>query len=116
MKLNNYLKTLSAVGIAAAMSVAAVSTVQAQDRVKWKMQSAFGGQLPHLGTSGVRFSKNISRLSSDKFQVKFYEPGALVPALECFDAASKGSVACAKSPRRGKYSWPGSPLTMTMPG
>ena len=92
MKLNNYLKTLSAVGIAAAMSVAAVSTVQAQDRVKWKMQSAFGGQLPHLGTSGVRFSKNISRLSADKFQIKFYEPGALVPALECFDAASKGSV------------------------
>ena len=92
MKLNNYLKTLSAVGIAAAMSVAAVSTVQAQERVKWKMQSAFGGQLPHLGTSGVRFSKNISRLSGDKFEIKFYEPGALVPALECFDAASKGSV------------------------
>jgi len=92
MKLNNYLKALSAVGIAAAMSVAAVSAVQAQDRVKWKMQSAFGGQLPHLGTSGVRFSKNISRLSADKFQIKFYEPGALVPALECFDAASKGSV------------------------
>ncbi|MDX2315016.1 MAG: TRAP transporter substrate-binding protein, partial [Gammaproteobacteria bacterium] len=90
--LNNYLKTLSAVGLAAAMSVAAVSTVQAQDRVKWKMQSAFGGQLPHLGTSGVRFSKNISRLSGDKFEIKFYEPGALVPALECFDAASKGSV------------------------
>jgi TRAP-type mannitol/chloroaromatic compound transport system substrate-binding protein len=92
MKLNNYLKTLSAVGIAAAMSVAAVSTVQAQDRVKWKMQSAFGGQLVHLGTSGVRFSKNIDRLSAGKFQIKFFEPGALVPALECFDAASKGSV------------------------
>ena len=92
MKLNNYLKTLSAVGIAAAMSVAAVSTVQAQSRVKWKMQSAFGGQLPHLGTSGVRFSKNIDRLSAGKLQIKFFEPGALVPALECFDAASKGSV------------------------
>jgi TRAP-type mannitol/chloroaromatic compound transport system substrate-binding protein len=92
MKLNNYLKTLSAVGIAAAMSVAAVSTVQAQSRVKWKMQSAFGGQLVHLGTSGVRFSKNIDRLSAGKLQIKFFEPGALVPALECFDAASKGSV------------------------
>ena len=99
MKLNNYLKTLSAVGIAAAMSVAAISTAQAQDRVKWKMQSAFGGQLPHLGTSGVRFSKNIDRLSAGKFQVKFFEPGALVPALECFDAASKGSVeACWTTP------------------
>jgi TRAP-type mannitol/chloroaromatic compound transport system substrate-binding protein len=92
MKLNNYLKILSAVGVAAAMSVAAVSSAQAQGRVKWKMQSAFGGTLVHLGTSGVRFSENIKRLSADKFQVKFFEPGALVPALECFDAASKGSV------------------------
>ena len=32
MKLNKYVKTLSAVGIAAAMSVAAISTAQAQDR------------------------------------------------------------------------------------
>jgi TRAP-type mannitol/chloroaromatic compound transport system substrate-binding protein len=92
MKLNNYLRILSAVGVAAAMSVAAVSTAQAQGRVKWKMQSAFGGQLVHLGTSGVRFSKNVERLSGGKLQIKFYEPGALVPALECFDAASKGSV------------------------
>ncbi len=64
MRINNYLKTLSAIGVAAAMSVAAISTAQAQGRVKWKMQSAFGGQLPHLGTSGVRFSKDIDRLSA----------------------------------------------------
>ena len=80
MKLNNYLKTVSAVGVAAAMSVAAISTAQAQERVKWKMQSAFGSQLVHLGTSGVRFSKDIDRLSVGKFRVKFFEPGALVPA------------------------------------
>ncbi|GMQ76722.1 MAG: TRAP transporter substrate-binding protein [Gammaproteobacteria bacterium] len=92
MRLNNTLKILSAVGVAAAMSVAAISTVQAQARIKWKMQSAFGSQLSHLGTSGVRFTKNISRMTGGKFQIKFFEPGALVPALECFKAASKGSV------------------------
>jgi len=90
MKLNNYLKILSAVGVAAAMSVAAISTAQAQARIKWKMQSAFGSQLSHLGTSGVRFTKNIARMTAGKFQIKFFEPGALVPALECFKAASKG--------------------------
>ena len=92
MRLNNTLKILSAVGVAAAMSVAAVSTAQAQERIKWKMQSAFGSQLSHLGTSGVRFAKNIERMTAGKFQIKFFEPGALVPALECFKAASKGSV------------------------
>ena len=48
--------------------------------------------LPHLGTSGVRFSKDIERLSGGRFEVKFFEPGALIPPLECFDAVSKGSI------------------------
>ena len=70
----------------------AVQPVQAAKRVKWKMQSAFGSTLVHLGPSGIEFAENVKRMSDDKFQIKFFEPGALVPALECFDAASRGSV------------------------
>ncbi len=92
MRLNNYLKTLSAIGVAAAMSVAAISTAQAQGRVKWKMHSAWGSTVPHLGTSAVRFEGVIDRLSGGKFQMKFFEPGALIPANEGFDAVSKGSI------------------------
>jgi TRAP-type C4-dicarboxylate transport system substrate-binding protein len=78
---------------AVAMTAAAiVLPAQAQEKVRWKMQSAFGSQLPHIGTSAVRFSKNIERLSAGKFEIKFYEPGALIPPLECFDAVSKGSI------------------------
>ena len=92
---------------ASALSVAALATQvsaqtaapAAQETVRWKMQSAFGSTLPHLGTSGVRFSKDIERLSGGKFEVKFHEPGALIPPLECFDAVSKGSVeACWTTP------------------
>jgi TRAP-type mannitol/chloroaromatic compound transport system substrate-binding protein len=61
-------------------------------RVRWKMQSAFGSQSPLQGQSAKRFEEDIEVMSEGKFQVKFFEPGALVPALECFDAASKGSV------------------------
>jgi TRAP-type mannitol/chloroaromatic compound transport system substrate-binding protein len=64
----------------------------AQERVRWKMQSAFPGNLSHLGTSAKRLEAMVERVSGGNFQLKFYEPGALVPALECFDAASKGSV------------------------
>ncbi|MCB1744793.1 MAG: TRAP transporter substrate-binding protein [Gammaproteobacteria bacterium] len=70
------------------------------------MQSAFGSTLPHLGTSGVRFSEMMDKATEGKFNIKFYEPGALVPALECFDAASKGSVeSCWTTPgyHTGKY-------------
>ena len=64
----------------------------AQERVRWKMQSAFPGNLSHLGTSARRLEAMVERVSGGNFELKFFEPGALVPALECFDAASKGSV------------------------
>jgi len=97
---------LTAVAVVMTFASLGLTTQAEAQRVKWKMQSAFGSTLPHLGTSGVRFSKNVKRLSGGKFDIKFFEPGALVPALECFDAASKGSVeSCWTTPgyHTGKY-------------
>jgi TRAP-type mannitol/chloroaromatic compound transport system substrate-binding protein len=97
-----------AIGALAVLAFAA-APADAQDkdkRVRWKMQSAFGSTLPHIGTSAVRFSKNIERLSGGTFEIKFFEPGALIPPLECFDAVSKGSVeSCWTTPgyHTGKY-------------
>jgi TRAP-type mannitol/chloroaromatic compound transport system substrate-binding protein len=87
-----YARTLATVGAAIVVTVACSVAVDAQERVRWKMQSAFGSQLPHLGTAGIRFVDNLERVSDGSFEIQFFEPGALVPALECFDAASKGSV------------------------
>jgi TRAP-type mannitol/chloroaromatic compound transport system substrate-binding protein len=86
--------------------VTVASDADAQERVRWKMPSAFASTLTHLGPSGVRFTKDIERLSGGKFEIKFFEPGAIVPALECFDAVSKGSAeACWTTPgyHTGKY-------------
>ena len=78
---------------AAAMTAFTVfSPASAQDRVRWKLHSAWSSSVPHLGTSGVRYSENIGRLTGGAFQMKFFEPGALVPANEGFDATSKGSI------------------------
>jgi TRAP-type mannitol/chloroaromatic compound transport system substrate-binding protein len=85
-------RTLATVGAAVVLTVAGSIAADAQDRVRWKMQSAFGSNLSHLGTAGVRFTENMERVSDGSFQIEFFEPGALVPALECFDAAAKGSV------------------------
>jgi TRAP-type mannitol/chloroaromatic compound transport system substrate-binding protein len=92
----------------AALAALAISagTAQAQDKVRWKMQSTFASNLPHIGTSGMRFTKNLERMSAGKLEVKFYEPGALIPPLECFDAVSKGSIeSCWTTPgyHTGKY-------------
>ncbi len=61
-------------------------------KIKWKMASTFPGTLTQLGTAGVRFQNQIEKISAKNIQVKFFEPGALVPALEVFDAVSSGSI------------------------
>lgn len=104
MKFGNM--ALFAAAAALTLTSFAVDEADAQKRVRWKMQSAFGSQSPHQGEAGVRFVKDIENMSGGKFQIEFFEPGALVPALECFDAASKGSVeSCWTTPgyHTGKY-------------
>jgi TRAP-type mannitol/chloroaromatic compound transport system substrate-binding protein len=87
------LKTaVSTLACAAILAIPAATDASAQKRVRWKLQSTWGAQVPVLGTSGVAFTKNISTITDGRFKIKFEEPGALVPALECFDAAAKGSV------------------------
>ncbi len=91
MSLRKHAKNVAVAGVAAAVALASGSAM-AQKRVKWKLHSAWGSNVPHLGTSAVRFTKNVARMTDNRFQVQFFEPGALVPANECFDAISKGSI------------------------
>jgi len=112
------MKAMLSLALASAVAVltAMPDTADAQDRVRWRMQSAFGSQLPHLGPPGQRFSKDIEVMSGGRFEIRFHEPGALVPTLECFDAASKGAVeACWTTPgfHAGKY--PVLPFFTTVP-
>ena len=93
-------RLLAAAGVALVATLGLAPTDSgAQERVRWKMQSAFPGNLSHLGTSARRLEAMVERVSGGNFELKFFEPGALVPALECFDAASKGSVDPASPPR-----------------
>ena len=92
MKTHNLSRALAFAGLACVLTLGLGTQAEAQERVKWKMQSTFGSTLTHLGPSGVRFVEDIKRMSGGKFEIKFFEPNALVPSLECFDAASKGSV------------------------
>jgi TRAP-type mannitol/chloroaromatic compound transport system substrate-binding protein len=96
---------LAAVGVAL-IALSFIQPAEAQRKVRWKMQSAFGSKLPHLGTSATRFVDNVRVASGGTLELQFFEPGALVPALECFDAVSKGSIeSCWTTPgyHTGKY-------------
>jgi len=92
MRASTILKTLGVAGVASAMLLGLGTTADAAERIKWKMQSTFGSTLTHLGPGGLRFVKSIKDMTDGNFDIKFFEPNALIPSLECFDAVGKGSI------------------------
>ena len=100
MKIRRALASTTAAAAFAAMLAggALVSEGLAQDkRVNWKMGSAFPSKLVQLGSLGVSASEKIERISAGNIRLKFFEPHALVPPLEMFDAISAGSLDAAWS-------------------
>jgi TRAP-type mannitol/chloroaromatic compound transport system substrate-binding protein len=61
-------------------------------KVSWKMASSFPSTMVLIGSMGLHLSESVETLSDGDFTLKFYEPGALVPALEIFDAVSTGAI------------------------
>ncbi len=82
-------------------AIAATANVSLADDnpVRWKMQSWFPSKAPHAGTTGFDIQTKIKRVSGGNFQIRFFEPGALIPPAECFDSVKKGAVdACWSTP------------------
>jgi TRAP-type mannitol/chloroaromatic compound transport system substrate-binding protein len=65
--------------------------------VRLRMGSAYAGNLPQLGTLAKRIERDIWRVSDGRLEIKFHEPGALVPPLDMFDAVRSGTIEAAFS-------------------
>ncbi|MEM8812760.1 MAG: TRAP transporter substrate-binding protein [Pseudomonadota bacterium] len=81
-------KLLTAAVLAA--SVAFVGAAEAKTRLK--MGATFPSKLTQLGTLGKNLEATVDAMSGGEIQLKYFEPGALVPALELFDAVKSGAV------------------------
>lgn len=68
-----------------------VLTTAASAQEQLEMTSAFGKNLPILGTAAVDFVEKINGISSE-VEFEHFDPGKLVPAVEALDAVSNGSV------------------------
>ena len=80
-----------AIGLAFGLAVLAADAT-AQDRLRWQMASGYSGSFVHLGTMGKRIETLASQISGGTFEIRFMEPGALVPALQVLDGVSNGSI------------------------
>ena len=75
----------------AALAVTALTSGAAQAQETLEMTSAFGKNLPILGTAALDFVDKINGISSE-VEFEHFDPGELVPTLEALDAVSNGSV------------------------
>ncbi|RAH98992.1 C4-dicarboxylate ABC transporter [Acuticoccus sediminis] len=86
------LKTLWRRTAIALAATATLSTAALGDEVHWQMAGTFPSSLPQLGTLGKRLETQIAEISGGEIEIRFYEPNALVPPLEVFDAVSVGAI------------------------
>ena len=89
---NGWRNIATIAGVVGVLAASIGGTADAQERVGWKLASSYTSSLDVLGQNILRVIDNIKVMSDDNFDIEFFEPGALVPALEVFDAVSKGSV------------------------
>lgn len=72
--------------------------------IHWKMVTSWPKNFPGLGTSAERLAERINAMSAGRLTVKVYAAGELVPALEVFDAVSRGT---AEMGHGAPYYWKG---------
>lgn len=63
--------------------------------VTLELASTFPGSMPILGDAAHKLSQKVSRASGGEIDIKFYEPGVLVPGADTVNAVAEGKVAAA---------------------
>lgn len=59
---------------------------------RWKMVTAWPKNFPGLGSGPENFARYVQEASKGRLRIQVYAGGEIVPALEVFDAVSRGVV------------------------
>lgn len=92
MGLKSLLKLSTAAVVSLTLVAGASTSANAVEKLKWKMQSAFGSKLSIIGEVARRYQDIIGDMSGGAMKIKFFEPGSLVPTLQGWDAVKAGSI------------------------
>jgi TRAP-type mannitol/chloroaromatic compound transport system substrate-binding protein len=83
-------RTLAA--LAATATIASAANAQDAEEVELNLAAFYPSTLTQLGEGAKLFADRVNLIGQGSVQVNFFEPGALVPSLEIFDAVASGSV------------------------
>jgi TRAP-type mannitol/chloroaromatic compound transport system substrate-binding protein len=85
-------KAGGAMAAVAAAAVADAPNVIAQPKVQWRMSTAWPPALDHLQGAAQRLAKIVDEMSGGRFRIEVFPGGQIMPPLDCFDAASQGTI------------------------
>ena len=94
MQRRKFIKTAGAgaAGVAAASTVAAPAIADATPEIKWRLTSSFPKSLDTLYGGAELFCKVIAEMSGNKFEIRSFASGEIVPGLQVADAVQNGTV------------------------
>ena len=94
MQRRRFLRTaaLGAGGVASVSTLAAPAIAESMPELKWRLASSFPKSLDTLYGTGETFARYISEMTDNKFNVRIFAAGEIVPGLQVLDAVQNGTV------------------------
>jgi len=83
-------KSVSVVGVALLLMSGA--SAMAQEAVQWDVSSAYPSSTAVIGPAPWTMAEHVATATNGAVELEVFEPGALVGALETFDAVAAGAI------------------------
>src|SRR3982751_5730375 len=90
MQRRSFLKKAAA-GVAAS-AVAAPAIAQSQPTINWRMATSWPKSLDTLFGGAELVTKRVAEITDNKFQIRAFAAGEIVPALQVLDAVQNNTV------------------------
>ena len=91
-------KFLAGAGLAAAGAhVAMPAVAQSAPRVEWRLASSFPSSFEAIWAGALTIAQSVREQSEGRFTIETNPAGAIVGALDVFDAARAGKIDCAQT-------------------
>src|SRR5204862_7373160 len=90
MQRRSFLKKAAA-GVAAS-AVAAPAIAQSQPTINWRMATSWPKSLDTLFGGAELVTKRVAEITDNKFQIRTFAAGEIVPGLQVLDAVQNGTV------------------------
>ena len=94
MQRRKFIRTagVGAAAAAASGAVAAPAIAQSAPELNWRMTSSFPKSLDTLFGGAEHFAKIVAEATDNKFQIRTFAAGEIVPGLQVLDAVQNGTV------------------------